>query len=185
MQTTARDTLLFQLLEDVVVYQDFSMHLLFYMHFLLLLVLGTGYCIRQTFGLTCYGNSFVFMSFEIYFFNHSCCELLYEVKLLIVPRKCGICLRNEFSMERVHSESLKVYGDNKHKHKGDRIISCCVFWYHKTRRYFHNFLLIYLISDYVCSWCHKPCMLSPQKQQYRAREGCQTTGSSFNIHIIF
>lgn len=128
MQTAARKTLHFQLLEDEVVHQGFSMYLRFYMCCLLLLVLGTGYCIKQTFGLTCYGNTFVFMSSEIYFFNHSCCEQLYEVKLLIGPRKCGVYLRNEFSMERVHSEVLSFYGDNKHTHKGDRIISCCTCW---------------------------------------------------------
>lgn len=50
-------------------------------------VLGRGVRIRENFGLTCYGDSFVFMSSEVYFFNHSCCEKLYKVKLLIVPRK--------------------------------------------------------------------------------------------------
>lgn len=84
-----------------------------------------GWCWGQTFGLTCYDNSFVFMPSKIYFFNHRCCEQLHKVNLLIVTRKCRICLRNEFGVEKVHSEMLKVYGDNKHKHKGDRIIFCC------------------------------------------------------------
>lgn len=39
------------------------------------------------FGLTCYGDFLLFMPSEVYCFNHSGCEKLYKVKLLIVPRK--------------------------------------------------------------------------------------------------
>lgn len=36
------------------------------------------------------------------------------------------------------------------------------FWYHKSLRYFHNFFVIYLFSDYASAQCHKPCMPPPE-----------------------
>lgn len=64
-----------------------------------------------------------------------------------------IDLSKKFSMERVNSETLKIYGNNKHKHNAYRIISCFSsgFWHHKDLRYSRSFLFTCWLISYVTS----------------------------------